>query len=253
MKRKSFVLFMLLAALLLQSEDSMQIQKHAGRSPCHVKIVPSDCREHRIGPNGEVENAITFPVCDALPVVTRCQEDNDWCYAACAQMCMETIDPNLQFCQCDIVTKFLGMTCCKYTDARCNNAYKPGLPGCDQPGLPPFVAFNFCFDSTDYGYYLSFEEIKYQITCLHKPVTYIALDQDLTWHELVIKGYRGGRPGNQWLCIIDPYGPQVYTIAYDDYRAFNSAVWTAHAGDYFNITEERRRSTAAAARPTLGC
>ena len=158
------------------------------------------------------------------PVSLRAQETSMWCWAASGEMCMDFLGTNVS--QCDEANKRFGRTDC------CNNP----VPGaCVNGGWPEFSKYGFTSDHTS-NTALTWEQLKYQIYCLHKPVAFSWHWNGGGGHMMVAYGYVVIN-GTQYVSISDPWAPNVGNQRFITYADYVSGSGYTHWDDYYNITK----------------
>lgn len=147
------------------------------------------------------------------------QEHAMWCWAACAEMVIEFLKPNVNAKQCELAQLQFAFDCCGTS-----NDFEEE---CNTSGTFPFVPFRengIHFErtsSTAANEQLVWREIKRQIDA-GQPILYAYRlnERSVSGHMVVIYGY--GRVRNKRvLCCIDPnaVATEPYMLFYDKYRA----------------------------------
>ena len=161
----------------------------------------------------------------SLPVPLLPQTTDKWCWAASGQMCMQFIGTT-DVRQCVQANNKFGLS-------NCCNAIVPG--DCINGSFPEFEKYNFSCNRTSNNA-LSWNEIKKQISCLHKPVAFTWKYNGGGGHMMVLTGYQV--VGNEKLVVVnDPLEVNIgstYTLSYDEY--VSSSIHT-HWDDFYNITK----------------
>jgi hypothetical protein len=120
------------------------------------------------------------------------QEENNWCWAACMQMCMKVY--NQYISQCEIAKhKINNIKDCCNNDRLCDD--------CNQPSYPIFDKFGF--KSTSVMSFLQPDDLKEETACKHRPICAIENFDGGGAHMVVLFGYLDTLNRN-YVCIYDP-------------------------------------------------
>lgn len=166
--------------------------------------------------------ACTPEAINTQPVPLRAQETSMWCWAASGEMCMDFLGTDVS--QCDEANKRFGRTDC------CTN---PG--GCVIGGWPEFDKYNFTFSRTS-NTALTWDQLKEQIYCKHKPVAYSWHWSGGGGHMMVARGYVTLN-GVDHVYINDPWAPNVGDQRIITYAAYVSGSGYTHWDDFYDITK----------------
>lgn len=155
--------------------------------------------------------------CATLPVPYACQEHETWCWAACAQMIMDSYGTRVD--QCKQVTAHATKDCCA--------PFEEEDTGCNFLGWPHFEEFGFRVTTNDFP--LTWEELVEQICVKRQPfaASWGPGDGRPGGHMVVVVGYftlDGVRMvaiqnPNPW-CGSEDYNPDAPTLSamsYDQY------------------------------------
>ena len=163
-------------------------------------------------------------------VVVRPQQTNNWCWAATTQMITESLGHGRQ--QCDLANqRFTRTDCCndEPTDPTCRKTNN-----CNSPGWTMFAESNF--DATDSNTPLSWDNIKSQIYCAKKPMSYAyGPKSGGVGHVVVINGYFEVN-GVRYVSIVDPWAPCTGAMRVITYEEYSNSATTNHWVTSYNIT-----------------
>lgn len=181
----------------------------------------------------------------ALPVIMCPQEKSLWCWAACGQMVMEYLRPEIRqkksALQCQQATnRGCGHDCCDH----------PNAPRCNETDWPDFRWYGFSCRTT-ISRPLLFRQIMEEID-QNRPICFTQkrLSQTMpTMHMVVVKGYsivadkEGKEPDEEWILIHDPApigkGTPNLWIRYEDYcEQQDGDPAYAHGDDFYEIRYE---------------
>ena len=153
------------------------------------------------------------------------QETSQWCWAASGQMCMDFLGNNVSQCT-QANNRFSFSNCC--------NSPTPGA--CVLGGWPEFNKYNFTSKNT-VNAPLSWDEIRQEIDCSNRPITYTWHWAGGSGHMVTVVGYSTGECNEQrFLHINDPLPVNTgsnYTITYEAYVAGDPG--SSHWNDYYEI------------------
>jgi hypothetical protein len=200
------------------------------KSPKHTSPVAITC--------SSCSPTCTMPSCQ-LPVAMARQEQTQWCWAACGQMCMQYLGYNVSQCQMANDT-FRRSDCC------CPDCVPPStFPdiACNNPVWPNFSHYNFSYTQSDEGSALSFCDIQNQTGCLGKPFAF-------SWtfnggggaHMMVATGFSTATTNDtsQWVYINNPLAPKGTPISdaqvIISYCEYLSGSYYSHGHDYYNLS-----------------
>jgi hypothetical protein len=176
-----------------------------------------------------------LPQSDAIPVDLIGQQETQWCWAASAQMIMNSLGKPVEQCE-QAKSRFHNLACCPPPGPK-DDAYS----GCVRGAWPEFYKYGFKFKRTDVGQpntWLTWDEIRRQISILKSPVAFSWLYADggpVKGHMMVINGYETIRAGN-FLLVEDPLPLKTGTlkkIRYETYVEQRGSY--SHWFDYYNI------------------
>jgi len=155
-----------------------------------------------------------------LPVKPAMQEQTYWCWAACAEMIIEYLDPGKNVEQCDLAVIEYGLE----DYANCCNESDPLWAECNLGGA--FPDWSFAEHEVDYtpsASRLSLKKIKAQID-QNRPLLYSWYwnKSEGTGHMVVLNGYAKQGSKNILYCL-DPnarpeIGTESYMFFHDDYQ-----------------------------------
>jgi hypothetical protein len=160
-----------------------------------------------------------------LPFNTQVKDQ--WCWAACGQMCMGYY--GVSHSQCEQVARYWN------TANPCNPSCEPACKLPDHSGEPEFSKYQFTCDTAYKP--LSWDSIRYEIGILQHPLVHgFRYGSDGPGHFIVIYGYMQNPTGMQSLLIYDPHdeAPVTSTISYKAYvGSTDSTYWE----DFANISK----------------
>jgi hypothetical protein len=158
-------------------------------------------------------------------VTLRPQETDNWCWASTTQMVTAFLGHGRT--QCDLANqRFNRNDCCQGT---C-----PKNPACNMPGWTMFAESNF--DTTASGTPLSWDQIKSQIYCAKKPMSYAyGPKSGGVGHVVVISGYFEVN-GIRYVVITDPWNPCNGANRSITYEEYSNSGTTNHWETNYNIT-----------------
>lgn len=170
------------------------------------------------------------PTIGSQSVVLRPQETNNWCWASTTQMITSFLGHGRN--QCDLANARFGRTdCCndEPSDSSCRKTN-----ACNTPGWTMFAESNF--DATATAAPLAWDDLRKQIDCRKKPVSYAyGPKSGGVGHVVVINGYFEVA-GVRYVSIVDPWAPcsgATRVITYDEYSNSGS---TNHWETNYDIT-----------------
>jgi hypothetical protein len=158
-------------------------------------------------------------------VTLKPQETNNWCWAATTQMITEFLGHGRT--QCDLANQRFGrMDCCTGT---C-----PKNAACNMPGWTMFAECDFKTDATAAP--LSWDNIKNQIFCVKKPMSYAyGPKSGGVGHVVVVSGYFSVG-GINYVTLTDPWSPCHGAIRFISYDEYSNSGTTNHWETNYNIT-----------------
>jgi hypothetical protein len=160
-----------------------------------------------------------------LTVPLHPQQTSMWCWAASAQMCMDFQGTNILQCT---------QTNNRYAMTNCCNSPIPGA--CVLGGWPEFNKYGFTSKNT-VDAALTWDQIRQEIDCRNRPLTYTWHWAGGSGHMVTIVGYSTGTCNDdRFLHINDPLPVNTgstYTITYEAYVAGNPG--SSHWNDYYEI------------------
>jgi hypothetical protein len=153
------------------------------------------------------------------------QETSQWCWAASGQMCMDFLGNNVSQCT-QANNRFSFSNCCN----------SPTPVACVLGGWPEFNKYNFTSKNT-VNAPLSWDEIRQEIDCSNRPITYTWHWAGGSGHMVTVVGYSTGECNEQrFLHINNPLPVNTgsnYTITYEAYVAGDPG--SSHWNDYYEI------------------
>jgi len=145
----------------------------------------------------------------SVSVTLRPQETNNWCWAATTQMVVEFLGHGRT--QCELANQRFGRTDC------CTSGC-PKNAACNMPGWTMFDESGF--NSTASGTPLSWDQIKTELFCRKRPMSYAyGPKTGGVGHVVVVSGYVEVA-GIRYISLNDPWNPCVGTnrlLTYDEY------------------------------------
>jgi hypothetical protein len=179
-----------------------------------------------------LSSCCTPEIIGSVPNHLRPQETANWCWAATTQMLAEHYD--ISVTQCDLANHRFGFTnCCnpKNDDSDC-----PKIDACNKPGWLELDYVGLKFDETNTA--LSWENLRKQIFCFHRPMAYAYGTPGVVGHVLVIKGYITVG-GTNYLVLNDPWAPCVGAerlITYEEY--VDPSGTSTHWSTFYNVAKK---------------
>ena len=181
----------------------------------------------------------TAGVCQAaaapssLAVPLYPQVEDEWCWAASAEMIMSYLGESVQ--QCAQANYRFGRTDC------CTNASsESSTTECDQPGWPNWTNWGFTYSETAYGTALTFAQIQAEIAA-NRPVGFAWAWTGGGGHYMVATGTTIDSTGTQWVSINDPWAPNVgeqVTLTYADWVAGPAGVDPTATTSYTHMADD---------------
>jgi papain like cysteine protease AvrRpt2 len=169
-------------------------------------------------------------VIGSQPVPITGQHTSMWCWAASGEMTMNFLGASPGVVQCDEANKRFGKTTC------CNT---PTPGDCVVGGWPEYDKYGFTA-STTADAPLTWDQIRDQIYCKHKPVAFSWHWSGGGGHMMVLTGY-AAIAGQQYVVINDPLpwaatggGSQRASL----YTEYVSGTGYTHWNDYYDITKK---------------
>jgi hypothetical protein len=161
----------------------------------------------------------------SVPVTLRPQETNNWCWAATTQMITDFLGHGRS--QCDLANQRFGRTdCCTGT---C-----PKNAACDMSGWTMFAECDF--DATAQATPLSWDDIKDQIYCREKPMSFAyGAKTGGIGHVVVISGY-AQLNGIDYVALTDPWAPCSGADRFITYDEYSNSATNDHWETNFDIT-----------------
>jgi Papain-like cysteine protease AvrRpt2 len=165
-------------------------------------------------------------VASGLNVTLDGQQTDSWCWAASGQMVMQFLGTSVT--QCDEANKRFNYTDC------CNS---PTPTACIQGGWPEFDKYGFTFKRTTDAA-LSWDQVKDQIYCQHKPFAFSWHWNGGGGHMMVLTGYLHFPFGQSELVFInDPWPPNAGDKTIMTYQNYVSGPGHTHWDDFYDVTK----------------
>ena len=163
----------------------------------------------------------SLPLSAELPIVQRGQHTTQWCWAASAQMVMESLGKHVR--QCDQANAEFGRADCCQTPTRA---------ACIDGGWPQFQRFNFTALTTSNAA-LSWDQLRTEIALGRVPFTFSWHYIGGGGHMLVAKGFKT-IDGVKYVTIVDPMPVDIgdtRDITYDSYVTSYGGHWN----DFYHV------------------
>ena len=205
--------------------------------PIIILIILSSCTN---SPSNDTSNSDTIDTSRTLPVdsivctpdstvsdlemTLKPQEQNFWCWAACAEMVMEHLSDTDTITQCVEANKQFGREDC------CSS---PTSDSCDRPGWPQFEKYGYDADTT-FDEALSWEDVKKQIDCKKSPFCVTWKWDEGGGHMMVASAYKK-IDEDSLVKIYDPLPVGTGTPQWVRYSEYVSGPGYTHWDDFFNI------------------
>jgi Papain-like cysteine protease AvrRpt2 len=153
------------------------------------------------------------PATNPLTVSYSPQQQNNWCWAACAEMAFHHAGVNTTVSQCDMATAQFGGSCCS----------APASAACDQGNWPEYTYTHYGFGHTKQPTAISFASVQTEINANRPVQVYYAWNGGGAHVALIVGYYANGdvEVYDPW----QPYGPGRRAFSYVQ-TAYNLGTWS---------------------------
>lgn len=172
----------------------------------------------------------------------RAQETSDWCWAASAEMVMETLGKRVPQCEQARSQGFCSSDCCGNPTPLC----------CIQSGWPQFEKFSY--DSKYFDRALTWDELKTELGVHRRPVAFSYHHSRGSGVNHMMVAYGFEEHGLIRLVhVLDPWPPRIGDCREISYSEYINTPTTRHWRDYFEVqVSANPRPPQAATWPAIG-